>query len=76
MENGIDLNKHEFFAKDVFLGLPKMGIIRRQFQAVLLDPPTLARVRRRDGKEYTRRHVISEIIVGIRSTLSGCVIEI
>lgn len=49
MENGIDLNKHEFYSKDAFLGLPKMGIIRRQFQAVLLDPPTLARVRRRDG---------------------------
>jgi 23S rRNA G2069 N7-methylase RlmK/C1962 C5-methylase RlmI len=49
IDNGIDATKHEFYRKDVFEALPKMKLAKRSFDVILLDPPTLSNIKRRDG---------------------------
>jgi len=44
--NGLDTAQHEFFAGDVFYWLPRMAKWGRQFDAIVLDPPTFARNRK------------------------------
>jgi 23S rRNA G2069 N7-methylase RlmK/C1962 C5-methylase RlmI len=51
-DNDIDPSPHEFYHKDVFEALPKMKAARRSFDVILLDPPTVAKVNRRDGTKF------------------------
>jgi len=43
--NGLDVNDHEFFRKDVFSALVSLYTQGKQYEVVLLDPPTISRVK-------------------------------
>jgi predicted RNA methylase len=51
--NKLDAGKHKFQSKDVFASMTALDNVNAQFDVVVVDPPTVLRVRRPDGKLFT-----------------------
>lgn len=51
--NGIDEKSHSFINSDVFTSLVKFNEEQKEFDGILLDPPTISHVKHKGGRKLT-----------------------